>query len=405
MSLRLRQQPMNAKRYECSLIVPTHNRCDVLAETLSRLEALPDRAYEIIVVDNGSTDDTRLLEQHYPDVRWIRLERNIGAAARNVAAVAARGRVLLMLDDDSWPLEGVVDGLSQAFAEQPDLGAAACRVVLADEPHRHDAGGVPGIFFNCGGAIRREAFQQAGGFPIDFDYYVEEYDLCCRLLQKGWRISQRADLVVRHRRVAANRDNNRMLRYLVRNNLRLWHRYAPQDLLDDMIETTIERYRRVAIKENALVGFERGLTEGSAEIARGLIRRHPLTREQFDALFGLDDAEQRLRDWADNRSVETVAVWGRGKGCEQLLSVMSSVRIRAEAVYDRAAEDETWRGIPLRGEDQLDAEAIDGIIVGTLSPGVGADVALSLRSRFRDVPVFTTSVFSETQPRDAFALA
>jgi len=376
-------------RCDCSLIIPTHNRRDVLDQTLSRIASLSDRHYEVIVVDNGSTDGTTSLDELYPQVRWIWLGDNLGAAARNVGAVAARGRVLLMLDDDSWPADGTVDRVVELFDHQADLGAAACRVRLADPPHRHDAGGVPGVFFNCGGAIRREAFLEVGGFPIDYEYYVEEYDLCCRLWQRGWRVAPQRDLLVWHRRVTANRDNDRMLRLLVRNNLRLWHRYAPAGKLNDLTDATVERYRRVAEKENALAGFYAGIEEGRAEVALGLPRHNPLSNMQFDSLFGQSMVREALREWADHHCIRTVAVWMRGKGCEQLLILLRSMGITIEAVYDSIGRGEVWRGVQVRGEDAFESECVDGIVVGTLSPGVAEDVGDELRLRFDNLPVFS----------------
>jgi GT2 family glycosyltransferase len=382
---------MPLRQCDCSLIIPTHNRCAVLDATLSRIESLSDRAgdFEVIVVDNGSTDGTARLAERHRRVRWIELGVNMGAAARNVGATAARGRLLLMLDDDSWPMDGTLDGLVRLFDRRPELGAAACRVRLAESPHRHDAGGVPGIFFNCGGAVRRGAFLEAGGYPIDFDYYVEEYDLCCRLWQNGWRVEPHGDLLVWHGRVTKNRDNNRMLRLLVRNNLRLWARYAPASELANCLEMTVERYRRVAEKEGAVAGFSAGLAEGRAELSARAGRRRPLSDEQFESLFGLAVARSVLRRWADNHRVRTVAVWSRGKGCEQLLSLLRSVRIRVDAVYDREARGQTWRGVPLRGEDRFDASGVDGIVVGSLSPGVAEDLADDLRQRMPGVAVLS----------------
>jgi GT2 family glycosyltransferase len=385
---------------DCSLIVPTYNRSAVLGDTLSRIECLPDRraSHEVIVIDNGSTDDTAALQTAYPRTRFIQLGRNLGAAARNVGAVAARGRLLLMLDDDSRPEPGTLDRLVALFDRRRDLGAAACRVRLAEAPHRHDAGGVPGIFFNCGGVIRRKAFLQAGGFPIDFDYYVEEYDLCCRLWQRGWRIEPRGDLLVWHSRVSANRDNNRMLRLLVRNNLRLWARYAPASELDDCIASTIERYRRVAEKENAAAGFEAGLREGQAELASRSFRRHPLSHAQYESLLGLGAARQTLRHWADNHCVQAVAVWGRGKGCEQLLGVLASLRIDVSAVHDGAVTAQSWRGLPLRHENDFNPREAQGVVVGSLSPGVAADLAADLERRFPGMPVVSAAPWVEHEP-------
>ncbi|MFH1416907.1 MAG: glycosyltransferase family 2 protein [Planctomycetota bacterium] len=382
---------MRSKSCDCSVIIPTFNRRHVLEETLTRLDAFSGPSYETIVVDNGSTDGSLKLRARYPHVRWIELDRNLGAAARNVGAVAARGRVLLMLDDDSWPAEGTLERLVELFDTSPDLGAAACRVRLADQPHLHDAGGVPGIFFNCGGAIRREAFLQAGGFPVDFDYYVEEYDLCCRLWQNGWRVEPHGDTLVWHRRVTENRDNNRMLRLLVRNNLRLWGRYAPAGSLDDLVESTIDRYRRVAEKEGAISGFHEGLELGRAENALARRRRRPLSRGQFEDLFGLPAARRMLRHWADNQHVRTVAVWMRGKGCEQLLDILPSANIGVEAVYDVRVEDASWRGVPLRSSDSFRPDAVDGIVVGSLSPGVAEDIRNELRECFASVPIVSAA--------------
>ncbi len=380
---------MKSPPYDCSLIIPTYNRREILAETLSRIESLPDDRYEVIVVDNGSTDGTATLHRRHPRVRWIELGDNLGAAARNVAATAARGRTLLMLDDDSWPAEGTVSSIVDLFDGDPELGAAACRVRLADPPHRHDAGGVPGVFFNCGGAIRREAFLEVGGFPIDFDYYVEEYDVCCRLLQRGWRVEPHGDLLVWHRRVATNRDNNRMLRLLVRNNLRLWQHYAPDDELDDLKAATVERYRRVAEHENALDGFYAGLEEAGAETADRGPRRRPLSTEQLACLFGLNGARRVLLQWADNHQVKKAAIWTRGKGCEQLLKVLRQARISIEAVYDREAKGELWLDVCVRSENQFEPRAVDGIVVGTLSPGVAEDLREELRDRYEGVPVLS----------------
>ena len=94
---------MNTHRPDCSLIIPTRNRAAILRDTLSRLSNLPDDAFEILVVDNGSFDETPTLAEDFPHIRWIALGDNLGCAARNVGAVAARSDILLMLDDDSWP--------------------------------------------------------------------------------------------------------------------------------------------------------------------------------------------------------------------------------------------------------------------------------------------------------------
>jgi GT2 family glycosyltransferase len=371
---------------ECSLIIPTRNRRAVLAETLARLDTLPDRAFETIVCDNGSTDDSLLLSGQFPEVRWIALGENLGCAARNVGAAAARGRLLLMLDDDSWPAPRVIDYLVRVFQERPSLGAAALRVRLTDPPHRHDAGGVPGVFFNCGGVVRRRAFLDAGGFPVDFDYYVEEYDLCARLWQAGWRVAPLGDALIWHRRVSQNRSADRMLRLLVRNNLRFWRRYAPERMEERLIKADIDRYQRVAVKENARAGFCAGLEEGRA-FSAGPARRRPLTIRQFEGLMGIDAARAALRTWADKHRVKKVIVWTRGKGSASLIELLNASTIHIEAIHDAVDRGESCQGIAVHRIDHIPHGSVDGLVVGSLSCGVAEDIASDLTRRFRGVPV------------------
>ncbi|MCB9852619.1 MAG: glycosyltransferase [Phycisphaerales bacterium] len=384
----------------CSVIIPTRDRPEVLAETLTRLEELPDRPMETIVVDNGSKASTEALRSRFTWVRWIELGANLSASARNVGAMAARSDILLMLDDDSWPAAGTIDRLMREFEEKPTLGAIACRVRLADVPDRHDAGGVPGTFFNCGAAIRRSAFVEAGGYPIDYDYYVEEYALSCELWRRGWSVESMGAAIVWHRRTEENRDTNRMLRFLVRNNVRLWNTYAPESRRSQSIDSDVERYRRIALKENALAGFDAGLAEAERHTLSVIRRRRPLSDAQFDSLFGLHQLRQLLRERADKRMMRRVAIWLRGKGCEFIVEAAKSAGIRVTCVYDPWLADQRspamWRGLPIHDVDTATDIDADGLLVGTLSPGVAEDATLELRNRFNDIDIINPAPWGDS---------
>lgn len=87
-----------------SIIIPTYNRADFLQEALRSVLAQTFVGYELIVVDDGSTDRTPELARQFPQVRWIREEVNAGVSrARNLGIQQSRGRYLCFLDsDDLW---------------------------------------------------------------------------------------------------------------------------------------------------------------------------------------------------------------------------------------------------------------------------------------------------------------
>lgn len=87
-----------------SVIVPTFNRVDFLREALTSVEAQTWRNFELIVVDDGSSDATPALREAFPEARWFRRESNGGvSSARNLGIDAARGQFICFLDsDDLW---------------------------------------------------------------------------------------------------------------------------------------------------------------------------------------------------------------------------------------------------------------------------------------------------------------
>src|SRR5262249_48947211 len=94
-----------------SFVISTHNRRGVLIRTLAQLPrwGLSAEGFEILVVDNASRDRTAdTVQRQFPRVRVIRMRRNRGACAKNIAISEARGRYVIFLDDDSFPAPGSV---------------------------------------------------------------------------------------------------------------------------------------------------------------------------------------------------------------------------------------------------------------------------------------------------------
>ncbi len=109
---------MLSPRLLVSFVISTHNRRDVLLNTLIQINAcgLPADAYEILVVDNASTDHTvDAVTRCFPRARLFPQPRNLGPVAKNIGIEHAQGRYVVFLDDDSYPQPGAVRRMIQHF--------------------------------------------------------------------------------------------------------------------------------------------------------------------------------------------------------------------------------------------------------------------------------------------------
>jgi GT2 family glycosyltransferase len=228
-----------APRNVVGLAVVTRDRRDVLMTTLDRLRALPQRP-PIAVVDNGSRDGTAAaVRRRFPDIAIERSEKNLGAAARTLAAKLLDTPIVAFADDDSWWANDALDRLASAFADHPGLGLVAARVLVGPEgrldptcelmrasPLRDD--GLPGPrvlgFVACGAAVRREAFLAAGGFESRFGIGSEERLLSIDLAAAGWQLCY-LDAVVAHHHPSGDHPRPGREALVLRNDLwTLWLR-------------------------------------------------------------------------------------------------------------------------------------------------------------------------------------
>ncbi|HFD39447.1 MAG TPA: glycosyltransferase family 2 protein [Anaerolineae bacterium] len=218
-------QPTNPPT--ASVIIPNWNGAHHLPVCLDALRAQTYPHLEVIVVDNGSSDGSqRLIEEQYPEVRLLALERNLGLTGGNNAGFrAAQGEILISLNNDTEADPRFVEALVEALRSQPQAGMAAAKMLLFDRrDHIHSAGdgyGLDGIPFNrgvwqrdegqfdeagwifggCGGAVayRRAMLDEIGLFDEDFFMYCEDVDLNWRAQLTGWRCWYTPQAVVYHK--------------------------------------------------------------------------------------------------------------------------------------------------------------------------------------------------------------
>jgi GT2 family glycosyltransferase len=280
-----------------SYVLPTRDRPHVLERTLAALGALGPHEAEVIIIDNASQTPARVpseLSSGVP-ITLIRSETNLAAAARNLGAQRAdpRSQWIVMLDDDSYPLDL---GHVRVLEHQPaQVGAVAAEIFLPthDGAIRHESGGLPEVFVGCGVALRTSAFNKLGGYDASFEYYAEEYDLSARLILAGYRVTLDRRFRVMHHKSAQGRDFSRIVRRLVRNNAWVAQRYAPDHVRHASVLEHIARYQQIAWRESATRGWAKGMLELATTLPRQ--RRREMNEDQWARFTGLASARDALQ--------------------------------------------------------------------------------------------------------------
>jgi glycosyltransferase involved in cell wall biosynthesis len=197
-----------------SVIVCTYNGARTLRECLEGIMKLDYPDYEVIVVNDGSSDRSAEIAAEFDKVRLISTCNNGLSHARNLGLKAATGQYVAYIDDDAYPDPHWLKYLSHSFLTTthsgvggpnlapPDSGLVeSCvdsspggplHVLLTDDTAEH----IPG----CNMAFRREDLLAIGGFDVTYRVAGDDVDVCWRILQKGWTLGYHAAAVVWHRR-------------------------------------------------------------------------------------------------------------------------------------------------------------------------------------------------------------
>jgi GT2 family glycosyltransferase len=215
-----------------SVVIPTSSGRDDLESCLASLAAEEYPGLEAIVVDNACPRALDPIVARFPFARVIRNDVNRGfAEACNQALPEARGRFVLLLNDDTTVQHGALAALVDTLAAHGEWGACQAKLLLMADPSRIDTAGSfltatgflvhrgafgsadrftasDEIFAGKGAAliVRREVLERVGGFDGDFFAYFEETDLCWRIWLAGWAVGFAADAHVLHRMGATAAD-------------------------------------------------------------------------------------------------------------------------------------------------------------------------------------------------------
>jgi len=202
-----------------SIVINTYNRAESLARTLRSLAYLRYPRYEVIVVPGPCTDHTeQVLAQWRGRIRVGQCPVANLSVSRNIGIVMAAGDIVAFTDDDGLPEANWLDTLAAAYAADPGLGAVGGYVrdhtgVAYQARHIHCNRWGEALFFDketpvqdgwfpsligVNSSFRRQALCDIGGFDEEYAYFLDETDVCLRLLERGWRVRTIAGAEVHH---------------------------------------------------------------------------------------------------------------------------------------------------------------------------------------------------------------
>ncbi|WP_336388356.1 glycosyltransferase family 2 protein, partial [Prescottella equi] len=252
-----------------TVVVITYNRRDELRRTLRAMTSLPDAA-PIVLADNGSSDGSAAMaEAEFPDVTVVRLPRNLGATARNIAVEQVSTPYVAFCDDDTVWQPGALTTAADVLDEYPGLATVTGRCLVEPTltedlltPELRNSP-VPGPDWMPGPTllgimagltmIRRRAFHEVGGFEPRMWLGGEEELLALDLAAAGWWMCWREDVVIHHR-PSTSRDARRRRQLGIRNTLwTLWLRRPVRSALRRSTQIVrsapADRYTALAVLE------------------------------------------------------------------------------------------------------------------------------------------------------------
>lgn len=294
-----------------SVIVPNWNGARYLPGCLDSLRAQSYRRFEVLVVDNGSTDGSdRMVVEHYPEFRLLPMGRNLGfAAAVNEGIRRSTGELMALLNNDAEAEVDWLQRLAEGADAHPEAGFFACKILLYDRRDViHSAGdfysrdGVPGnrgvwqrdlgqfdreeyVPAACGAASgwRRSLFDDVGLFDESLFMYCEDVDLSLRAQLRGHRCLYLPGARVYHR-LSATGGGEIASYYCGRNFITVALKNLPPGV--------IRRYWRAMVRSQAVFAVHsirhlrekaararlRGQAAGLLEIPRRLAQRRAIQK-------------------------------------------------------------------------------------------------------------------------------
>jgi hypothetical protein len=213
--------PHQASISTVSVVICTYNRADLLERCLEYLQFQTNQNFEVVVINGPSTDHTEAVISAYADrIKYgVNSERNL-SKSRNLGIELAVGDIIAFIDDDALPFDDWVETLIREFRMRPltmaalggpvyyagtlefqaeDIGInCLAETQVSIESHKIGQNGWERSLLGTNTSFRADILRQIGGFDEQFDYFLDESELCFRLQKNNYLVSYCPELFVRH---------------------------------------------------------------------------------------------------------------------------------------------------------------------------------------------------------------
>jgi len=338
---------------DISVIILTCNRIERCRDSLQKNQAeLAEFSTEWWIVNNGQ-EPVELPPDAPAPTRLIQMPHNGGTAARNAALGKAAGSCILMIDDDAYIQKETIASAFKQLKQNPQAGG----IIL---PVKNESCLLPTIFHGCAVLFSTAAIEAAGGYPTDYLYYGEEYEVSFRLASAGYLMLQAEPGLPEaiHVRDPIGRNTGHILYRLVRNNTCCWARSLPFRHMPGAIYDTVHRYHYVSIKEKSRKGYLRGLAAMPTALIRGLFSRHALDKKNYGEI-SLNTAVTEAAQTIKVQGINKVVLCGLGKFPSGWLKILKKQGLEIIAILE---QNPAFHGHRLRGVRILPPKALSEII-------------------------------------------
>ncbi len=205
-----------------SVVICTYNRAIILERCIESLKMQTYPNFEIIVVNGPSTDETDKVLEKYKEIRTVNERKLNGLSfARNLGIKEAKGEIIVFIDDDSVADKNWIKYLVEGYTDESIGGVGGIVLNMVDNSNQFKNGyisraGIPsfinekdldyndpkGNFFNyimgTNSSFKKNLLNEIGLFDEKIKYYLDEADVCVRVIRSGYKIKHVTNAIVFH---------------------------------------------------------------------------------------------------------------------------------------------------------------------------------------------------------------